>query len=77
MHGLQEKRNTADMVFMTMSDNHCLDLLLVLDQVGIIGNDVINAEQAFFREQNAAVDNDDFIIVFDAVHVLANLAESA
>ncbi len=77
MHGLQEERDAADMVFMAMGNNQSLDLFTVFDKVGIVRNDIVYSQQVVFGEQNAAVDNDNLVIVFEAVHVLADFAKTA
>ena len=77
MYLLQEEGNGADMVFMTMGDDQSLDLGLIFYQIGIIRNDVVDAEKIIFRKQDTAVDNDNFIIMLDAVHVLADFAKAA
>ena len=55
-----------------MGDDKCLDLGLVFDQIGEIRNDIIYSRKCIFREHNTTVYDDDFIMMFDAVHVFTD-----
>ena len=72
----QEERKTADMVFMSVCDDKCLDSILVFYKIGKIRNDIVYSRKGIFREHDSAVNDDDFIIMFNTVHVLSNFTKS-
>ena len=74
LHGIGD---TADVIFMTVGDEHTADLILVFHQIGCIGNDGVDAVHIIFGEPHAAVHNDDISAVFQYGQVLADLIEAA
>ena len=67
----------ADVVLVSVRDEDGLDLVGVLDKVGDIGDDEIDAGHVLFGEQDTRVDDDCLVPVLDDHHVLADLAEAA
>ena len=67
----------ADMVLMPVGDEDRADLVLVLPQIADIGQDKVDAELLFLGESDAAVDDDDVPLGFQAKHVAADLGETA
>ena len=65
MNGTQKKRNAADMVFMSVGNDQRLDLGLVAGKIGIVGNNIVDAQKFIFREQDTAVDDDDLILAVE------------
>ena len=65
------------MVLMTMRNHHPDDLAAIRDQVGKIRNDDINAVHFVFRERKSAVDDQNFILVFQECQVLADFVQSS
>ena len=74
---LQQERNRSDMVLMSMCNDQPADLLIAVDQIIKVRNDFVNTEHVIIREAKSAVDNDNFILVFDGCHVLADFAKSS
>ncbi len=74
---LEQKRNSADMILMTMRDHKKLSLFVHPDQMMIIGNDIVYAEQLVSGKQNAAVYDADFVFVLIAVHVFSDFSQTA
>lgn len=77
IHLLEQIRNTADMVFMPVGDNQGPHLILIIQQVGNIGNDQVNTQQALIRKFRPAADSDNIITVLQDIHILANLMDAA
>ena len=73
---LQEEGQAADVVFVAVGDEDPLDLFLVFDQVVVVLDHVVDAEQFVFGEEHPAVDDHDFVLELNAVHVLADFAQS-
>src|SRR5699024_4959916 len=73
---LEEEWYAADMIFMTVRDDQCTDALLVLFQISVVRNDVVDAELFIIREFDPRIDDDDLILIFNAVCVLADFPES-
>src|SRR5699024_3753422 len=63
-------------IFMTVRDDQCTDALLVLFQISVVRNDVVDAELFIIREFDPRIDDDDLILIFNAVCVLADFPES-
>ena len=64
------------MVFVPVSDKEALDLILIFNQVVIILDDIINPQQIIFWEEDPTVNNDDFVLELDTVHVLPDFAKA-
>ena len=69
----QQPGQSTDMVFMAMGDENAPQLLAIVDDIGKIRNDDIDARHIIGREGNAAVDNDHVVAIFVDGHVLADL----
>ncbi|MNI83026.1 hypothetical protein D3C73_1397980 [compost metagenome] len=73
----EHKRKRTDVVLMPVSQKQTLDFVLVLDQVGNVRDNIIDTGQFGVREFQSCVNNYNLVLVFDAVHVLADFADSA
>ena len=73
LHGIG---NAADVVLMTVGQEHAADFFLILDKVRHVRNDKVNAVHVVFGKAETAVDDDDILAVFENGHVLADLIES-
>jgi hypothetical protein len=62
------------MVFVTMGDEQGFDLAPVVFEIGVIGDDVVDARKGRFGETNAGIDQDDRALGFKTIGVFANLA---
>ncbi len=65
------------MILVTVRDKQGFDFFLVFNQVGVVGNHVVDAHQVFVREDEARIDDDDFVGVFQTIHVFTDFPESA
>ena len=65
------------MVFVAMSDEEGLDLVSVVFEVGVIGDDVIDAGEVGLRETDAGIDHDKRTVALEAVGVLPDFPESS
>jgi hypothetical protein len=52
-------------------------VLLVLDEVGDVGDDDVDAEELGLGEHEAGIDDDDVVFIAESEAVHAELAESA
>ena len=57
----QHPRQRADVVFVTVRQHDGAHVLAVLDQVGDVGNNDVDAEQLGFGKHQAGVDDDDVV----------------
>jgi hypothetical protein len=60
-----------------MGEDDGADVLLVLDEVGDVGDDDVDAEELGLGEHEAGVDDDDVVFIAEGEAVHAELAESA
>ena len=67
----------ARVVLVAVGDEDGADLVLVLAQVGDVGDDEVHAGHVLFGEHNPGVDDDDVVAVLKGHHVLADFAEAA
>jgi len=67
----------ADMVFVAMGQEDAFELMLVLHDIGKVGNDDVDAGHVVFRKSDAAVDDDHLVAVFVNGHVFADFAHAA
>lgn len=74
---LEKEGDAADVVFVTMGDDKSLDLGGILFEMGEVRDDVVDSRHAVLREHDTAIDDEDRIVVLDAVEVLSDLAQSA
>ena len=74
---LEQVRHAADVVLVAVREHQRLDLVqTVLDVVEVRQNQ-IHARLLLLGEEHAAVDEQDVAVVFDHVHVAADLAQTA
>ena len=73
----EQVRQTADVVLMTVGDEQALDAVPVLEHVGEVRDDQIDAEHIGIREHKAAVNEDHVALALIQRNVLADLAEAA
>ena|SRR3989344_7408668 len=66
----------ANMVEVSMGEEHSPDAVFTSPQAGHIGDEVIDPQHIFIRELKANVDNEDVLIHFDDEAVAADLFES-
>ena len=69
--------NGTDMVFVTVGNEHALQLLLVGHQIGKIGDHQIHAVHIFLGEAYTAVDDDHILAILQDGAVLADLVQTA
>ena len=62
----------ADVVLVAVGDEEGLDFFFVLDEVGDVGDDQVDAGRAFTGEHDPRVDDDNLVIVLKGHHVLAD-----
>ena len=74
---LEQVGQRADVVLMAMGDDHALDPVLVLHQIGEIGDDQVHAVHIAVREHQAAVHHHQVVLAFINGDVLAHLAQAA
>ena len=67
----------ADMVLVTVGDEHAPQLRLVGYQVGKIGDHQVYAVHVFVREAHAAIHYDHILAVFQDGDVFSNLIQTA
>ena len=63
----------ADMVFVTVGNEHTSQLFCILHQIGKIRNDQVYAVHIFIGKSNTAVHNDHIPTVFQNSDILADL----
>jgi hypothetical protein len=73
----EDPRETADVVFMPVRKDYPADLRAVLDEIADVGDDDIDAEQLFFGEHEAGVDDEDVVAETQSETIHAELTESA
>ena len=61
------------MILMAMGNDQAANLLPVFLKIGLIRNDVVNAQHISLGEDGAAINHDDIIAVFNGGHVLSDL----
>ena len=73
----EQVRQTADVVLVTVGDEQALDAVPVLEHIGEVRDDQIDAEHIGIREHKAAVNEDHVALALIQRNVLADLAEAA
>jgi hypothetical protein len=66
----------TDVVFVAVGEDDCADLVTVLEEVAYVGHDDVDAEELFFREHEAGIDDDDVIVEAKGEAIHAEFAES-
>ena len=74
---LEQVRHATDVVFVAVGEHERLDLVETVFDVVEVRQDEVHARLFLFREEHAAVDEQDMSVVFDHVHVAADLAQTA
>lgn len=74
---LEQVRHATDVVFVAVGEHERLDLVETVLDVVEVRQDEVHARLFLFREEHAAVDEQDMSVVFDHVHVAADLAQTA
>ncbi len=67
----------ADVVFVPVGEHDGAHMLLVLDEIGDVGHDNIDAEKFRLGKHQSRVDHEDVIFVAEGEAVHAELAEAA
>ena len=67
----------ADVVLMAVGQKHAADAVLVLDEIGYVGNDQIHAQHVLFGEDGAAVHDQHILAVFHHGDILAKFVYAA
>jgi|GEM_PF-4372596 len=73
----EDPGEAADVVLVAVGEDDAADFGAVLDEVGDVRDDDVDAEELFFGEHEAGVDHDDVVAVVECEAVHAELAESA
>ena len=60
-----------------MGDDQNLSLAVIFYQIVVIRNDIVNTEKVFLRKTNTRIDNQYLILVFKAVHIFTDFAQSS
>ena len=69
---LDQMMKSTNMVKMSVSDDHCLDLIFSFFQIGDIRHDVINPGIIVTRKEEAHIDDDNLVTVLESSHVFAD-----
>ena len=77
IHLLENIGNGPDMVLMAMGDEQAPQPGSVLDEIGDVGDDAVDAVHIIAGEGHSAVHHDDLAAVFVNGHILADLIETA
>ena len=74
---LQQIRQGAGVVLVAVRDDDAAELVLVLQDVGVVGQDEVDAGLALVGKHQAGVDQDHVVAVLEGGHVLADAVEAA
>jgi hypothetical protein len=72
----EDPGEAADVVLMPVGEDDGADLGAVLDEVGDVGDDDVDAEEFIFRKHEAGVDDDDVVLPAEGEAVHAEFAET-
>ena len=73
----KDRGQSANVIFMTMREDDGTNMITVLEQIGDVGNDDIDAQEFGFGEHQSGVDDDDVIGPADGHAVHPELAQAA
>ncbi len=73
----EDPREAADVVLVAVGEDDAADFAAVFDEVADVGDDDVDAEELFFGEHEAGVDDEDVVAEVKGETVHAELAESA
>ena len=62
----------TNMIKVSVSNDHCLDLVFSLFQIGDIRYDVINPGVIVTRKEKAHINDDNLVTIFKSSHVFAD-----
>ena len=68
---------SANMIFVSMGQEDCLNFVPVLGQVADVRNDDIDAEELFFRKHQAGVDDNNVVLPTERHAVHPELAKAS
>ena len=74
---LQEKRERSGVVLVPVRDDDAAELLLVLQDVGVVGQDEVDAGLALVGEHETGVDENHVVAVLEGGHVLADAVQAS
>ena len=74
---LQHVGDGADVILVSVSDEQAPEPVVVLHQIGYVGDHAVDAVHIIAGERHAAVHHDDLAAVFIGGHVLADLVKTA
>ena len=70
-------RDRADMVLVTVRDTHAANAIRVLFEVSHVGDDHVDPRHLLVRKDQAAVDDENVVLILDHGHVFADLSHPA
>ena len=73
----QDIRQGADVIFVAVREHDALDAVTVLQEIGDVRDDEVDAEHVLRREHQSCVDDEDVVAEAKNRHVLADFPESA
>ena len=77
IHSRKQKRQSADVVLVSVGEDDTPYLLKILLNISKIGNNKIYSEHIAVRERHSAVDDNDVVFTLDKCDVFADLVKSA
>lgn len=76
-HAFDEEWKRADVIFVCVSEEDCLQARGILEEVGHIGNDDVHSEGRGIGEHHSAIEGDRRVAVFHDHEIHPDLAEAA
>src|SRR5690606_1657549 len=76
-HALEDVRQAADVVLVSMGEEDGFELFAIRLDVGDVRDDEVDAEHILFREHEPGINGDHVVATFQEHHVLADLTETA
>ena len=73
----EQVRQGARVVLVTVGDDDAAKLVLVLEHVGVVGQDEVDARLIVVGEHEAGVDQDHVVAALEGGHVLADAVKAA
>ena len=73
----EDPGESADVVLVAMGEDDGADEVFILDEVGDVGDNDVDAEELGLGKHEAGVDDDDVVFIAEGETVHAELAESA
>ena len=74
---LQEIRERAGVVLVAVRDDDAAELVLVLEDIGVVGQDQVDTGLEVIGEHEAGIDEDHILAALDGGHVLADTVKAA